>query len=361
VIARVLIGFVLFLVTIWVVAFATGEAELRRALREPWPYGLGSVEQLMARPRPTASSEAWRLMKLLNRFPFVAGSDTWLAEQVKKTNDDVDPPPGAVDQAKVAEVVRFILAANDRLRWGTRAYRVTEAAEALGVAALERARSGDPATAWDDVHAMWILARSVTHTHARIRTLELERLANGIARKLPPPVPEWTVEMATFDPRRDAAAALQINASFYAQRRRGRSPAIRLDLFFRPLIDRLSARSVRETHAIADAMTARRCRVDEKTMKDATMAGTTSPQIVYRAARFDAEEEATAKLLALKAERARSGRWPALFAGVTDSRCAESSWQYEVSPDGSHMELRMSKEPAEEPSAGLIPQLVFAY
>jgi hypothetical protein len=82
---------------------------------------------------------------------------------------------------------------------------------------------------------------------------------------------------------------------------------------------------------------------------------------IYRATRIDAELEATAKLLALKAERARLGRWPEALPDAGASRCADNHWIYEVKPGGRSMSLRMSFEVAPEPDAKDAPALRFAY
>ena len=360
-VARVLFGLVVIVVVVWLVAYLTGAADLRRELRAPWPYELGSVEQLRGRRPPPTSPEAQRILQALGSVHRV--DSAWLAVQVTKKNDDIDPLVETIDEARVAELTRLVLVADTRIQWGTRAPAVPDAVALLGVAALEHAHNGNADLAWDNVRAMWILARSVTRgfipMYSRLRALEMERLANAVARKLPPPVPSWTTEMEALDPRRDAAAALQTDASFVSQTRRLRGAAVVIGFLFRPLLDRVLAKNVREIHTVADAMTARRCRVDPKVIR---LVVTRVPvQIAYRAARFDAEGEATAKILALKRERARNGRWPALVPGITDSRCADNSWQYRVSPDGSRMMLQMSLLPAYEPNAELTPQLAFAY
>ena len=100
-----------------------------------------------------------------------------------------------------------------------------------------------------------------------------------------------------------------------------------------------------------------RCRIDAASLADAQYQAAD----VYRAARMEAELEATAKILALKNERARLGRWPAALPDGEASRCADNRWIYEVKPDGSSIKLRMSWEVAAEPDTKSAPALQFAY
>jgi hypothetical protein len=365
---RVLLGLALLAAAIWIVAYVTGEVALHRETSAQWPYHLGSIDDVAARPRPRASPEWERLAKVIEtlRYP---KTQAWIAEQVKKKDDDVDPAPGdlasalAENEPKAAEVVRLAIASGDRIILPVnppmRVY-VAAAVETLAVLALERARAGDGAAAWDDVHAMWILSSALSRqplAFSKELAQELERLANAVARKLPPPAPPWLEEMTGRDPRPDAAASLQAETALWEPRRH-RSAAI-VAFLFKPLIDRFAARGIRDARRTAEAMTAR-CRVDDVAVNAAATTGLPPAQIVYRAARMDAEREATAKVLALKGERARLGRWPPPSPAVAASRCAENVWQYEVSPDRS-MSLRMSLEPASEPSAKIVPQLDFRY
>ena len=369
---RILGGLVLLIVAIWVVLYATGSVELRRAKAEPWPYALGSLDDLAARPRRSASPEAERLIKPLESLPNGVAAATWIAAQIKKKNDAVDPVPADVasalaeSQAALAELVPLVVGSGDRIVWSDRramAWLVAGAVNLLGVQALGRARDGDGAAAWQDVHAMWILARSLSGQvvpPAKISAAQLERIANAVARKLPAPAPPWLAEIAAIDPRRDAAAALQAQASTFGRPARRRAAPAVLMFLFRPLFDRYAAKTIRGRRAAAAAMTARRCRIDDAAMHAAEVTGMLPAQVAYRAARLDAEIEATAKVLALKSERARLGHWPPPSPQIAASRCEANVWQYAASEDGS-MSLRMSLEPAWEPSARIVPQLDFAY
>jgi hypothetical protein len=368
---RILVGLAILAIAIWAILYFTGAAELRREFDEPWPYGLGDMHAAVAGKPSKASPEADSLSPLLRALPRVAEHD-WIAAQVRTKNDAIEPPPAgalaslAASKATVADVVSIAIASDDRLVWGAQgvAYRAENAANALAVLALERARAGDGTAAWDDVHAMAILASSLRRQRsasAKEKGLDIGRLAVAVARKLPPPAPSWFDDLAAADPRPETAAALQMRTTFgLAEPRRRSFRASITALLFKPLIDRFAARSIRLERAMAQAMTERRCRIDDAQLDAVEAKGWPGSELVYRAARIDAEREAAAKVLALKRERAASGRWPSLSPAIAASRCAGNVWEYETAADGS-MSLRMSEEPAWEPSAALVPQLDFRY
>ena len=222
---RVLIVVALLALVIWLVAYASGQAELHRERSAPWPYHLGSVDDLGKRPRPKATPEGEQILKLLQQLRFPRAQN-WIAEQVRKDDDAIEPVPASVEaslgegEPKTAEIVRLAIASEGRIvwpdRWTVRVY-VAGAVETLAVVALEQAAAGHREAAWDHVHAMWILASSLagqSFAYSRVLALELERLANAVARKLPPPAPPWVEEMTARDPRPEAASALQAQSAF---------------------------------------------------------------------------------------------------------------------------------------------------
>jgi hypothetical protein len=262
---------------------------------------------------------------------------------------------------KTAEIVRLVIASEGRIVWPhqwTVRMHVAGAVDTLAVVALERAAAGDRDAAWDHVHAMWILASSLagqSFAYSRVLAQELERLANAVARKLAPPAPPWVEEMTARDPRPEAASALQAQSAFGEGSGRRPNPFfLSIAVLFRPMIDRIVAKKMHREREIAEAMAAR-CWNDRSAVKDAAQ----SARIAVRAERMEAEEEATAKLLALKSERARLGRWPPWSAAIVASRCAHNVWRYET--DGAAMSLQMDVKPADDPTTKIVPALDFAY
>jgi len=269
------------------------------------------------------------------------------------TDDAIDPPPATIGldarEAPLVELVRTAVSAGDRLIWGPDGapYELDDAAELLAADALDHARRGDGAGAWERVHAIWLLTRSMKSDARAV--LRMERAANAVARKLPAPVPPWAAELSAIEPRRDAAAAIQQQT---LSRIRTMPPLPGPFIVFRPISNFIEASNVRRSRADAESLAnARRCHMQTNLVAD--------PDGAYVASRMEAELEATAKMLALKSEHARLGKWPGGFDSA--SRCAESRWLYETKPDGSSMTLRLSWDLAAEPGAKNAPALQFAY
>ncbi|HEV2722703.1 MAG TPA: hypothetical protein VG323_21950 [Thermoanaerobaculia bacterium] len=360
---RIVAGLLMLLALLWAVLYAVETAALKREQEQPWPFGIGSMNEAAARTRPKASPEAQRIANLVDALDLdEVEPGKYIAAQTAKHNDAIDPPPKEATvpghEAQLAELVRVTLSEGERAVWNYDLFEVGDAAELLAAAALEHARKGEGAAAWDNLHAMWILTRS------REQRLFLERRANAVARMLPAPVPPWTAELAAINPRRDAAAQIQDEAmSSVRWHPPARGPFLVIEWLFRPLRIHYDASQARHARLAAATMTSSpRCRIDTAAL-DAQSDGPLSPTVadIYRAARIEAELEATAKVLALKNERARLGRWPETLPDAGASRCASNHWIYEVAPDGSSMKLRMSWEVAPEPEAKLAPALQFAY
>jgi len=360
---RILGAFVLLLALIWVVMYVSAGAAMRDAGREPWPYGLGTIEALNARNDDRiASKEAKEIARLIEDLaPDEASPEDYVDVQTARKDDAIDPPPDNAGlksrDAPIAELVRAVNGAGGRIVWGVEGapYQSDDAGYLLAAAALDRARNGDAARAWDDLHAVWLLARTLaTEPYGGEMALKIKRAANAVARKLPPPSPAWTAELSATEPRRDTAAIIQQQT---ASRARTATSFPGPLIIFRPLSDWIEASNIRRSRASAVSMTTSpRCRMDtaqEQDVPDATA--------IYRAARIEAELEATAKVLALKNERARLGRWPPSLADAGASRCADNHWIYSVARDGAAMTLRMSWEVAAEPGHKTAPALQFAY
>jgi hypothetical protein len=164
-------------------------------------------------------------------------------------------------------------------------------------------------------------------------------------------------ELAAIEPRRDTAALIQQRTQMRL-RTNGALPGPLIVL--RPLSDLIEASNARNMLAAARSMTSTpRCRMNVSSDDISNGNDVLNADDIYRAARTEAELEATAKVLALKSERARLGRWPATLDPA--SRCSESRWIYKPKPDGSSMTLRMSWDIAPEPGVKNAPALYFEY
>jgi hypothetical protein len=349
---RFLAGFFLLLALVWGVLYLTGPAAVRRAAAEPWPYGLGTVQEAAERRPFQSSPESEQLAALVEPFTEVDAEPArvYVAAQISKIDDAIDPPGDvglAEHEAQLAELVRYVDAHADRVRWSS--YAVSSVTTLLAAAALDRARSGDAGAAWDDVHAIWILARSLAPTsgwRSQEQALLAVRNAAAIVRKLPAPAPRWVAEIAAYDPRRQTALISLDMEKLQVRRRHARGPIYTL---MQPFVDRSLASQIRGARLAAEAMAA---------LKPCSAS---AARQVYRASRMEAELEAMTKVLVLKAERARLGRWPAAPPGGDGSRCAGMHWEYSVQPDGSHMFLWISQELGPEWDAKSVPPVRFSY
>jgi hypothetical protein len=333
---------------------------MRDAKREQWPYGLGTIEQWEARDDShSAAKEAKEISRRIFLLPLDDSTAAeYVAAQTAKNDDAIDPPPSdthlAGQHTPLAELVRDILATGGRIGWGDDGapWRSDNAGAMLAADALDQTRNGDAAAAWEEIHALWILARSVAaEPYGAEMGLEMKRAANAVARKLPAPAPAWSAELSTLEPRRDTAAIIQQNV---ASRVRSETKLPGPLVLFRPISDWIESSNLRRSRASAESMTkSPRCRMS-------TADDVLNSNEIYRAVRIEAEAEATAKVLALKNERARLGRWPPALADAA-SRCGDNRWIYSAGPNGSSMTLRMSWEVAAEPDKKNAPALKFDY
>lgn len=358
---RILGGLLLLAAVIWLVMFLSAGAAMRDVRREQWPYGLGTIEDFDSRrDKATPSNEAKAIAKLMEKLPVDdATPDAYVAAQVAKKDDAIDPPADNAglkgQDATIAALVQAVNGAGARIVWGAEGapWQTDDTGFLLGAAALDSARGGNTARAWQQLHAFWLLAQSMATDPDGSRIgVRMKRAANAVARKLPPPVPAWSAEIAALEPRRDAAAIMLENT---ASRTRIQ-PALPGPLaVFRPISNWIEASNARRSRAAAESLTKpARCRIS--TADDVSFA-----EDIYRAARIEAELEATAKVLALKSERAALGRWPDTLRDAGASRCGDNHWIYKVSPKGDSMKLSMSWEVAAEPGNSKAPALSFDY
>jgi len=200
---------------------------------------------------------------------------------------------------------------------GTQAMRVVQmtAARALVAGALTKARANDPA-AWEDLHAVWKLARTLDgHYQVMEQTaaLSMARMINGVAWKMPLPAPAWLGELQERDNVRPLLEAFQRQSASYWKS--GASIFPTKSLADSVEHDRLIAEEVFHTT---------RCDVSAR-MNDL---GVDVASVWRRAFRYRAEREATANAL-----RVREGK-----PIETISRCSDGAWTF----DGTT--LRFSRE-----------------
>src|SRR5262249_57138600 len=105
----------------------------------------------------------------------------------------------------------------------TTARRVVQMAIArsLVASALMKARANDPA-AWEDLHALWNLARSLDgqpQMMMQTAAFSMARMINAVAWKMPLPAPSWLPELQQRDDVRPLLDAFQVQAAAYSRDR----------------------------------------------------------------------------------------------------------------------------------------------
>jgi len=197
---------------------------------------------------------------------------------------------------------------------------------ALIANALAKGRSNAPA-AWDDLHAVWRLARSLDghpQMMAQTAALSMARMINAVAWKMPLPAPAWLGELQSRDHVRPLLDAFQHQTASYWRSSAWIFPTKWL------------ASSIDHDRKIAeDLFNFTGCDVNTPM----NQLGTDLTSVWRRAFRYRAEREATANAL-----RVRDGR--SIEPG---SRCSDGGWAF----DGTT--LRFSREIATAPPDNPMP------
>jgi len=180
------------------------------------------------------------------------------------------------------------------------------AARALVASALAKARGNDPA-AWEDLHAVWTLRRSLDgHPQMMVQTaaLAMARMINAVAWKMPLPAPAWLGQLQARDQVRPLLEAYQHQTASYWKDGARMFPTKWL------------AASVDHDRAIAEELAnTTQCDVHAR----ANELGTDLTSVWRRAFRYRAEREATANAL-----RLRQG-----LSIETRSRCSDGAWSFD--------------------------------
>ncbi len=160
-------------------------------------------------------------------------------------------------------------------------------ARVLVASALTKARANDP-TAWDDLHAVWKLARTLdAHPQMMAQTaaLSMVRMVNAVAWKMPLPAPAWFGEMQTHDSVQPLLESFHFQAASYWQDAAWIFPTKWL------------AKSIEHDRKIAEQLF-NQTRCDVNTPMNEL--GTDLSSVWRRAFRYRAEREATANVLRVR-------------------------------------------------------------
>jgi hypothetical protein len=306
------------------VLFFRDENAVATSAARVWPGGMGPLDAVAERwPKLQANDASVKLTALANALQKNEAVEDFVAREVTRGELTINEPPALPDVSAIREQLLLggpiVWESEEGIGGGDemnarRAMQLT-AARALVASALTKARANDPA-AWDDLHAVWKLARTLDghpQMMAQTAALSMARMINAVAWKMPLPAPAWLSELQAHDDVRMLLEAFQHQAASYWEDSSWLFPTKWL------------ANSVDHDRRIAEELfNLTRCDVSAP----ANELGTDLTSVWCRAFRYRAEREATANAL-----RVREGK-----SIETGSRCSDGGWTF----DGAT--LRFSRE-----------------
>jgi hypothetical protein len=307
----------------WVGLWFRNEDAVATSAARPWPGGMGTLDAVADRwPKLQANGASVKLTALANALPKNEAVDDFVAREITRGEITIGEPPALPDVSAIRELLlreAVVWERHDGIGGNdeTEAMRALQlrVARALVASALTKGRAEDPA-AWDDLHAVWNLARALDghpQMMAQTAALTTARMINAVAWKMPLPAPAWLGELQARDNVRPLLEAFQYSAASYWEDGARIFPTKWL------------AASVDHDRLIAEELfNLTRCDVNAR----ANELGTDLTSVWRRAFRYRAEREATANAL-----RVREGK-----SIETGSRCSDGGWMF----DGTT--LRFSRE-----------------
>ncbi len=306
----------------WVALWFRDEGAVATSAARPWPGGMGTLDAAADHwPPQTANGASVKLTALAKALPKNEVVDDFVEREITRGELTIGDPPVLADVSAIRELLL-----RDPIIWerydeigdqdavATRAMQM-KVARALVASALAKARANDPA-AWDDLHAVWKLARTLDghpQMMAQTAALSMARMINAVAWKMPLPAPAWLGELQERDQLQPLLKAFQFQAASYWEDGTWIFPTKWL------------ANSVDHDRLIAEELfNLTRCDVNTPVNE----LGTDLTSFWRRAFRYRAEREATANAL-----RVREGK-----SIETGSRCSDGGWMF----DGTT--LRFSRE-----------------
>jgi hypothetical protein len=312
----------------WVISWFRAPDAVATSAARPWPGGMGTLDSVFARFPPRRANDASRkLTALAKALPKNEAVGDFVTREIARGELTIGEPPALPDVSAIRELLlrasvvwrRRHEEIGDADTTAMRAVHLT-VARALVARALAKARANDPA-AWEELHAVWNLARSLDgHPQMMTQTaaLSMARMINAVAWKMPLPAPAWLRELQERDTVQPLLEAYQHQTASYWEDGARMFPTKWL------------ATSVEHDRLIAEELfNATQCNVNARMNE----LGTDLTSVWRRAFRYRAEREATANAL-----RVRDG-----MSIETASRCSDGGWTF----DGTT--LRFSREIATAP------------
>jgi hypothetical protein len=296
-----------------VVLWFRNEEAVTTSSARPWPGEMGTLKAGEARwPTLKANAASVQLTTLAKALLKNEEVEKFVEREMVRGELMIGEPPAIPDVSQIRElllrgpVIWESREEFDDVQVGERRTMQMTVARTLVASALTKARASDPA-AWDDLHAAWKLANSLTghpQMMAQTAAMTMARMINAVAWKMPTPAPEWFAELQEHDNVRLLLEAFQYQVASYAESGTEWFPTKWL------------ASSVDHDRQIAEELfSLTRCDVSTR-MNDL---GTDLSSVWRRAFRYRAEREATAKAL-----RVREGK-----SIETSSQCSDGGWTFD--------------------------------
>jgi hypothetical protein len=299
---------------VWVITWFRAPGAVKASAQKEWPGGRGTLSAVRERFPPLKANDASRKLKALaNGMPKSDAVDEYVRAEIARDDLKIGSPPSIPDVSAIRElllrepVVWERRVGFDDPEVGKRRGLVMTTARALIASALSKAVKSD-ASAWDDLHAAWNLARSLDgHPQMMLQTaaLSIARMINAVAWRMPLPPPAWLAALRERDELPSLVEAFQYQTASYSDSGTQIFPT------------KMLADSVDRDRGIAEALLkVTRCNDTTIPMNDL---GPDERSVWRRAFRYRAEREATANAL-----RARAGK-----PIVPQSVCAGETWSFD--------------------------------
>jgi hypothetical protein len=326
---KVLVVVAVIALVVWVISWFRAPDAVATSAAKPWPGGLGTLDSAVKRFPPQQSNDgAKKLMALGGKLPKSEAVDAFVRREVQRADVTIGEPPALADVSAVRDLLlrepivwerRGGIGGGDDTQ--TRRGVQMTVARALVATALTKARANDPA-GWEDLHAVWKLARTLDgHPQMLFQTaaLSMARMINGVAWKMPLPAPAWLAEVQTRDNVRPLLEGFQYLVADYGRPGEQLFPT------------KFDADQVEFDRAIAVELSrTTTCDVNTRMNK----LGTDLSVVWHRAFRYRAEREASANAL-----RIRTGQ-----PIETKSVCSDGTWSF----DGTTLRFSRAIAPAGE-------------
>src|SRR5205823_5434129 len=280
---------------VWVVSWFRTPAAVAASGAQAWPGGMGTLDSVAGRFPPLRANDASvKLTALARALPKNDVVDDFEAREIARGELTIGVPSALPEVSAIRELLLREPVVWQRRRQGigdanTTAMRALQMmiARALVASALAKGRANDLA-AWEDLHAVWNLARSLEgqpQMMVQTAAFAMARMINAVAWKMPLPAPAWLGELQARDYVRPLLEAFHYSAASYWESGARMFPTKWL------------ANSVEHDRLIAaELFNATGCDVHAR----ANELGTDLAFIWRRAFRYRAEREATANALRVR-------------------------------------------------------------